>query len=377
MNINNKTVIDKNIVDLDSLEYIVPSANLPPNLKLQNANDILDATIYRGDEYLAFRDAPYHWPTSKAKIYVIKRKIGDKKWELSFEYDENKDLREPRLLSWNNHLYLYFAVLSGNFATFEPLYMKATVLGDDGKWSAPIKIFKANTIPFRTKVINGQPYMTAYSWNKNSVAKGYDPSTVYFLTTNDGFNWYGVDKNHPVLNSGSEETDFVIDDEGRIYGLSRNDFKDEMDWGSKLCIASKDSVVSWSCVLNKKKFDGPLMFLNNDQVYIIARRNLTKNGDFNLGLKWLPDKIQTLIYNLYYWLTPKRCSLWKLDKSTFNVSFVSDLPSKGDTCYSAINKINGSYYVYNYTSPINGWDLPWFLGQFGKTQIYRIKLNLP
>lgn len=377
MKFQNDTIIDEQIVNLDSLEYIVPSKNLPRNIKIQNANNNLDAIIHNGYEFIAFRSAPYHWPNPKAKIYIVNRKIGEQKWNFMFEFSENKDLREPRFLSWNNHLYFYFAVLSGKFATFEPLYMRASELNKDNTWSEPKKIFKEKSIPWRTKVIDGVPYMIAYTWKSGSLMKGHDPTTVYFLTTKNGFDWEEVEKDHPVINNACSETDFVIDNAGKIYGISRNEYGKGRDWGSKLCVSSKNSPVDWHCVSNKKKFDSPLMFLHKNEVYLVARRNLTKSGFYNLHFNWLPPQLQTLIYEFCYWITPKRCSLWKIDKETLAVSFVSDLPSKGDTCFPAITKIDNDYFIYNYTSPIEGKDISWLRGQNGKTSIYRIKLNLP
>ena len=50
-----------------------------------------------------------------------------------------------------------------------------------------------------------------------------------------------------------------------------------------------------------------------------------------------------------------------------------DLPSRGDTCFPAVleGDAPNERVVYNYSSPIDGPDLPWYLGQRGPTLIYR------
>ncbi len=75
------------------------------------------------------------------------------------------------------------------------------------------------------------------------------------------------------------------------------------------------------------------------------------------------------------WRTP---SLWEVHPDTLEVSFVLDLPSKGDTCFaSALEVTEGQYTVYNYTSPLGGPDISWLEGQTANTLIYRIDLTIP
>jgi hypothetical protein len=75
--------------------------------------------------------------------------------------------------------------------------------------------------------------------------------------------------------------------------------------------------------------------------------------------------------------TGKRCSLWHFDSTHNRFGFVLDLPSRGDTCFPAVlrgadpNEVT----VYNYSSPIDGADLPWSVGQRAATLIYRHTLR--
>ena len=60
------------------------------------------------------------------------------------------------------------------------------------------------------------------------------------------------------------------------------------------------------------------------------------------------------------------------------MSFLRDLPSFGDTCFpSALRVGEDEYDVYNYTSPLDGDDVDWIVGQGLNSSIYRIRLTVP
>jgi hypothetical protein len=77
-----------------------------------------------------------------------------------------------------------------------------------------------------------------------------------------------------------------------------------------------------------------------------------------------------------YWNAPKRCSLWRIDPETRTVSFVLDLPSRGDTCFASVEPIDDqAVLLYNYSSPIDRQDWSWVQGQQRPTHIYRMILR--
>ena len=55
------------------------------------------------------------------------------------------------------------------------------------------------------------------------------------------------------------------------------------------------------------------------------------------------------------------------------IAFVLDLPSRGDTCFPGMLRTAepDQIVVYDYSSSIDGPDLPWNEGQIGPTRIYR------
>jgi hypothetical protein len=83
------------------------------------------------------------------------------------------------------------------------------------------------------------------------------------------------------------------------------------------------------------------------------------------------------IYHRVYWATPKRTTLWHIDPDTLEPEPIIDLPGWGDTCFPGVVRTgDDTYAIYNYTSPLDGPDLPWVAGQFGPTHIYEATLTI-
>src|SRR5262249_36766080 len=155
----------------------------------------------------------------------------------------------------------------------------------------------------------------------------------------------------------------------------RNEAGDASGWGSKVCRARADTLGVWECKSDIRKFDSPLLFRHGSDVYLVARRNLGENGAYDLGRRDLPSAQQTRLYQLAYWQTPKRCTVWRVT-SDLAVSPVVDLPSRGDTCFPALLPLGSDVVeIYNYSSPLEGPDDSWLKGQLGPTQIYRARLS--
>jgi hypothetical protein len=67
-----------------------------------------------------------------------------------------------------------------------------------------------------------------------------------------------------------------------------------------------------------------------------------------------------------------------VDPHSLLVSWVLDLPSRGDTCFpSALDLGDGRYEVYNYSSDVEGDDVSWLEGQVNPTYIYRSEIGVP
>lgn len=369
-----KTASEDRVTILD-YRQVIPGEELPPQVKIQNANNNLDIVMHDGKLYFAFRTAPTHFASKDARLYVLSSK-DEKSWSFETEIWLGKDLREPRFLSFNGKLFLYFAQLGDNPTAFEPGQMFVTELKSAGNWTPPKAIYEKGFIPWRAKVLNGMPYLTGYVGGENLYTGSGEPVKVYFLTTKDGMTWTVVNGKSFVTKGGASETDFVFDGEGNLFAIQRNEPGDESGWGSKLCRADKKSITDWECKPDRRKYDSPLLFTHGDEIYLVGRRNVTDTGYYDLGMKQLTFKEQTMKYLLDYSTKPKRCALWRYDKKKLEIEFILDLPSKGDTCFaSVVKKSQNEYLLFNYTSPVDGPDIAWLKGQLGKTIIYSVILK--
>lgn len=55
---------------------------------------------------------------------------------------------------------------------------------------------------------------------------------------------------------------------------------------------------------------------------------------------------------------------------------VLDFPSKGDTAFAGIVALDeNSYWLANYSCPLDGPDWPWIIGQIAGTIIYDTQLH--
>jgi hypothetical protein len=357
---------------LGPIAAVVPGAGLPPEVAFQHSNNNLDVVDHNGVIFLAWRTAPTHFASTETKIYIVSS-ADQVAWNYEAEIAEGSDLREPRLLSWNGRLFLYFGVLGKNPFAFNPEGMMVAEYKGPANWTEPQLFYQPGFIPWRTKVVDGKPYMTAYVGGGNAYSLNSQPMYVHWLTTADGVNWTPVVPGQPVvLTGGNAETDFVFLDDGSLVAVADNEEGDAGGFGTKICKADAASLGDWRCVNDPKLYDSPLLFRHNEGIYLIGRRNLNDDGDFDLGYGNLPLAEQRIVYDLAYWLERKRCSLWQIDPDTLLVSWVLDLPSRGDTCYPGVLYPSADEYtVYDYTSPLDGPDVFWLEGQLNPTQIIR------
>ncbi len=70
--------------------------------------------------------------------------------------------------------------------------------------------------------------------------------------------------------------------------------------------------------------------------------------------------------------------LLTIDEQSGKVGFVLDLPSRGDTCFASVlpGAAPEQLVVYDYSSDIDGPEIPWTVGQHRSTFIYRHVLEL-
>lgn len=366
-------------VAISDVQKVVPNPAFPPEVTTQPANNNLDVIEFEGRLYLSFRTAPSHFASDAVEMYIVST-TDQKTWDFETKIALKSDVREPRFFAWKGKLSMYFAKLGTDPDAFEPGSTWVVRYNKKGDWTAPKELYTDGFIPWRIKIFDDKPVMIGYTGGENIYKFTGEKLKVYLRTTTDGINWIPLNPEKPVvLEGGSSETDIAFGGDGALYAVARNEAGDEDGFGSKICRAPKDDWTNWTCQTDKKKYDSPLLFSYKGEVYLVGRRNVSDTGNYDLELndQDLTHAQKLAKYQLDYWSKPKRCSIWLVRRETLTVELIKDLPSKGDTCFpSIIERENGSFQLFNYSSDIDGEDRIWLSGQTNPTFIYSMMLQL-
>ncbi|MEZ4317850.1 MAG: hypothetical protein R3F61_10110 [Myxococcota bacterium] len=357
---------------------LVPGPGLPSEIVPQNANNNLDVVEHDGRVFLAFRSAPTHFADAEVDLWVMSSEdLVEWRFEGHFYYA--RDLREPQLVSFGGELHLFFATLGTNSLDFEPGTPLHALYVSPGDWTTPGPVFSRGFIPWRIKVVGDEMQVTGYDGGENVYELGErEPIQIRWLRSTDGLDWTPVVPGQPiVLEGGGSETDVEWLEDGSIVAVVRNEAGDDRGFGSFICTAPADDPGTWTCDTDARKYDSPLLFQHAGEVWLLARRNLTDDGAYDLGIDGLSPQQAYLQYQAAYWGQPKRCSLWRVDPATRTVELAGDLDSKGDTCFPEILKHGVTFQVFNYTSDLAIPGEPsWIEGQVGPTTIVVQELEL-
>ncbi len=363
-------------VSVADTRRIVPSTGLDQKIGVQNANNNLHVIRHTdGRVYLAWRSAPSHFASDRVVIHVVSSQ-DEQNWRSEAQFSVGTDLREPQLLSLNGKLHLYLSKLGKNAFDFEPAGVQHSNRAENGVWSALAPLDLPGHIAWSVRPASGsQATMSAYSGGENMYAIFPSPLQVRLLTTRDGIRWRPLNQRvDPFYQGGASETDFATTSSGRFLTVMRNEAGDETGFGSIVCERSTPGDRNANCRSDPKKFDSPRLFHFKSETYLLARRNLTANGVFDQPPGLLNrGPLRRVVNQLQYIVERKRCSLWHYIEKERRFAFELDLPSKGDTCFASVIEGNdpSEMIVYNYSSAIDGPDVPWTVGQRAPTFIYR------
>lgn len=347
---------------------IVPSGKIPFNVKIYKSNCNLDIVKYKNRYYFAFRTSPTHFASDKTILYVLSSNDLEK-WEYEAEFNFKSDLREPRFLVFKNKLFLYFFQGGTNPLSFAPRHIFVSEYISKSNWTKPKPIYKPGFVAWRVKEFKEKAYMSVY-YGVGIYSNEKQPGHLQLLQSDDGYNYKLVNNKEISREVSAEEGEFEFDDKGNLYATIRRELK-----GSEVCYAEKNDITNWQCKFTPYKYDSALMFKHKNNFYVIARRNI--DGKYNKNSKYLPNFLKSKYYLVRYSLTRKRTTLYKLNKEKLELEPLFDFPSKGDTAYAGIVKVNENrYFVLNYSTDIHRFDWNWLFGQLFGSNIYAITLEL-
>ncbi len=367
----------RHAVQVVDTRQVIPGEGLPSEAAVGTSNNNLDVARHQGRVYLAWRTAPDHFASAETRLYVVSS-ADERTWRYETRLTLDRDLREPRFLVWNGRLRLFVSRLGTDPLLFQPEGVSVTERGDDGAWSPLVDVNLPGAIAWRTRVERGTPFMLTYRGGENEYLFNGLPLDVDLLTTADGLIWTPVNPAmRSVYHGGGSEADMTLGDDGALYAVVRNESGDDSGWGSAVCSAPASDRARWRCRNDPRRYDSPLMFWHDGEAWLIARRHVTADGRYDLGQRWLNRTAQSVQYQLAYRNAPKRCALWRYVQGEDRIAWVLDLPSRGDTCFAGVleGATPDERVLYNYSSPIDGPDVPWVTGQRGPTNIYRHTLR--
>lgn len=348
---------------------IVPGSGLPEGLLLYRANNNVDLAMYRGRTYMAFRTAPTHFAAQRSRLVVLSSE--DRvRWTRETEIALGTDVREPRLLVFQDRLLVYFFEAGTDWMRFEPKNILVSEKKAEG-WSEPVVVYEGGYVVWRVKAYGARSYMSIYN-GESLYGAGDTPSDVRLLVSADGYHWEPAFAKAQVDEVGAEEADFEFDDEGNLMAVVRQ----EVRGGSMVCTAKKDNLGEWECHFSPYKVDSALLFKHGGDFYVIGRRNVA--GPCDRGLTFFGEIVQHAWNMALYSMTRKRTALYRIDLEEKRMVPLFDFPSKGDTAFAGMVPLDeSSYYVVNYSSPIDGVDWPWLGGQVFGSRLYETVLRFP
>src|SRR5437764_9953453 len=217
---------------------VVPSAGLPPEVSVDRSNANLAVATFQGRVFLVFRTAKWQIADDNARLYVVSS-TDQVHWRYEGAFTYGRDLREPRFLVWQGHLFLYFALLGSDPAAFEPGGTLATQYESPGNWSKPARIVPLDDfVPWSFQLRDGRAYTSGVTGGGGTFQPNPPPKHVYWMTTEDGFAWHAVNPAQPIVYTGQcGETDFAFLPSGEMVTACQTEEVDSLGWGAKVCTA--------------------------------------------------------------------------------------------------------------------------------------------
>jgi hypothetical protein len=313
-------------------------------------NSNTDMTFWNGHFYLIHASSPFHFGTTICKL-VLRRSFDAIQWDTIREFRiPNEDIRDPKFALINGKMILY--VLKNIGFNPEPY---ATVLScsEDGENWTDWKELKDQEgwLFWRPKTYDGNSwYMPAYWWEHGKSK---------LLKTKDGFKWEDVSMIYNGLKNDETSIEFFPD--GRMICTARlegsgNFFGDKR--GSTLISTAKPPYKNWKQVISHvTRLDGPVLFKHNEKIYAVGRFQpkqgfLTKQGSI---------------------FAKKRTSIFLVEED--KLTWLSDLPSAGDTTYGGVVIKDDYLYLCYYTNDVK-YDYPWLFGMISQSDIMMAKIEL-
>lgn len=287
--------------------------------------------------------------------------------------EDDRDIRDPKFVFFRDKLFLYCISRVPGF-TYRDLFGEAWTVrsesADGGRtWTVPVKTFEDRWLfgieiywgfwrfTNRRYEVQGEPRETLY-------ATGYDDGdiNVGLFVSEDGVNW----RKHAVIFSNyndlpsETELQFFGENNEIAVALIRLDNQGLLHDGQTAICTSREPFLRWECGRRiEQRIDGPTWVVWRDGPQI---------RHFVFARKHLPCTFKrTAAYELRGDLTDPAAPI--------EVCEIQEVPSAGDTAYTALVPLSGSRYLLSwYSSPVDQ-ELAWLEGQFSPSDIWLAEVD--
>jgi hypothetical protein len=356
------------VLAIEALATLVPGP-AAAGVECLPANNNLDLVRFAGRLWLAWRTAPNHFASARARLEVSSAERWDGPWRHEATVAMGADVREPRWVVDGDRLQLWFMRLGTDPKRFQPDGVHRIVRSPaDGGWSDPERALPRDLVPWRVRRLGGRWALIGYRGGERMYGPRPIDPTVELRWSDDLERW-----SDPVdLHHGGTECELVELPDGRVLGVTRNEGPSRR--GSDVLVGP--DLEHLDVVPVARKLDSPNLFLWDGEPFLAARRQVRFGGRYDHLPRSRRGSLAMRVDQAVWSLTRKRSTLYRVDPDARTVEPVVDLPSRGDTAFAAIvPEADGSLLVADYSSPARGGDVMWLRGQLRPTEISLYRLT--
>jgi hypothetical protein len=314
-------------------------------------NSNTDLVHFGGSFCLAHQTSPWHFGSEDSRL-ILRRSPDARWWEKVAEFQvPGEELRDPKFAVIGGRLFLY--ALRNRAWEPEPYTTVFSTSEDGASWGPLVDVRPEGWLFWSPKTVDSTTWYVPAYWREHGKS--------ILLKSSDGVNWSKVSEIYEGERNDETAIEFLPD--GRMIATLRLEGSGRVrgdSQASTMIAVASPPYEEWSRVKSRvTRLDGPCLFSYGGQVFAAGRYQ----ADRVPGLSEQGSAFSR-----------KRTSLFLVRED--GLTYLSDLPSSGDTSYSGAVVQGEVTHVSYYTSPIDK-DYPWLIGMLSATDIRVAKISLP
>ena len=335
------------------------AAYINPRLKMESWGIVADGAhnsntdlIYWNDSfYLVHQASPAHFGSERSKL-IVRKSADAHHWKAVAEFRvPGEELRDPKFAAIGSRLFLY--ALRNRAWNPEPYTTVYTSSQDGSSWGPLVHVQPEGWLFWHPETLDSITWYVPAYWHEHGKS--------ILLRTSDGMSWSVVSQIYAGDRNDETAIEFLPD--GRMIATGRLEGSDSIFGDARaatLIATASPPYNNWVYTKSRvTRLDGPRLFRYDGQIFAVGRYQPGRAA---------PLSKQGSIFS------KKRTSLFLVKED--GLTYLSDLPSAGDTSYAGAAILGDKVYVCYYTSPIDR-DYPWILGMLNATDVRMARISLP